>query len=157
MWRKRFGGLNVFPRGAARGALSLSPLIGMLMTSGCAMNENEPVRPLKPLELAMSTYDGNIVERRTGTLAYENDCLLFRDDNGGPLVMPIWPAGSAFDGFSLKYHEPGRVDQAVLIARHFVMGGRLLTWQSFHGTTFEPFQSQCHATPFVVSEVRPAD
>ena len=144
-----------------RPARGMGPIAGAIVAcaalQGCAANGPEPVRPLKPLELAKSAYDGNVVEQLTGALAFEHDCLLFRSDDGGPLLTPIWPDGSSFDGTSVKYHEPARQDQPLLIAQHFVMGGRRTAWNQFPTPALLPFQNQCRAEPFLVSAVRPAD
>jgi len=136
---------------------ALTAILACAALQGCATNQREPVRPLRPLELAKSAYDGNVVEQLTGALAFEHDCLLFRSDIGGPLLTPIWPEGSSFDGTSVKYHEPARQEQPLLIAEHFVMGGRRVTWQQLSAPSYRPFQHQCQAEPFLVSAVRPAD
>jgi hypothetical protein len=138
-------------------SLFLSGLACALLLAGCATNENEPIRPLRPLELALSAYDGNISERLTGSLAYEDSCLMFRNDEAGPMLTPIWPKGTTFDGTALIYHEPGRADQSLLVTQQFRMGGRRVAWQQLSAQVYQPFQSQCRGEPFLVSEVRPAD
>lgn len=131
--------------------------IGLAALTGCMANRPEPIRPVRALDIPRSAYDGNVVEQLTGTLAYEHECLMFRDDNGGPLLTPVWPEGSSFDGTSVKYHEPGRVEEPILIAQHFVMGGRRVAWRQLASPAYAPFQNQCRGAPFLVSAIRPAD
>lgn len=158
MGRQRWNRSNGSASPSRFGSLAFPGCVyAALLLAGCETPQNEPVRPLHPLELAMSTYDGNISEQLTGTLAYEDDCLLFRNDEAGPMLTPIWPNGTTFDGTALIYHEPGRVDQSLVVAQHFRMGGRRVTWQQLSAPVYQPFQNQCRGQPFLVSEVRPAD
>lgn len=134
----------------------LAPLV-FLALPGCASGGNHPIRPLRPLELATAPYSAVSSSRLTGSLMYEGGCLLFRDDQGRPALLPVWPTGSIFDGTSVIFHEPGHAEQPILIAQHFVMEGRKASWSELPTESFAPFQHQCAAQPFMVSEVSPAD
>jgi hypothetical protein len=88
---------------------------------------------------------------------YEGGCLLFRNDEGGPPLMPVWPTGSVFNGTSVIFHQPGKSDQPVLVSEEFVMEGQSLSWSALSAATYSPFQQQCAAAPFMVARVRPAN
>jgi hypothetical protein len=115
------------------------------------------VRPLHPLELATSQYSEAVTSARTGSLMYEGGCLLFREDDGGKVVLPVWPDGSIFNGTSVIFHEPAKADQPVVLGQEFVMEGQEARWDMLPAANYASFRHQCAAQPFFVSRVRPAD
>ena len=127
------------------------------LLAGCTTVGHRGIRPLRPLELATAPYSDTVTEALTGSLMYEGGCLLFRDDASKGLLLPLWPPGSIFNGTSVIFHSPARADQPILIAQHFVMAGERQPWVALAPATYAPFQHQCVAQPFLVSEVRPAD
>jgi hypothetical protein len=143
--------------GTKRGAMRKTGLALICLLAGCVPRWHGGVRPLQPLEVAASSYSDRVIEEHTGSLMYEGGCLLFREDGGANRLHPIWPAGSIFNGTSIIFHSPGRVDQPILIAQHVVLGGERFPWAALSHDYYAPFRHQCGAEPFVVSEVRPAD
>ena len=132
-------------------------LLLLLVLSGC-MNDQPKVRPLRPLEIATAPYQPMATTALTGSLMYEGNCLLFRDEESGALLMPVWPAGSTFNGSSLTYHLPGKADQFIAVAQQELIYGQPLRWGTFGGDVYQPFEQQCGAyEPFFVTNVRPAD
>jgi hypothetical protein len=132
-------------------------LIAALLLEGCVANGHNGIRPLRPLELATSPYEGKIASAHTGSLMYENGCLLFREDESEARFLPVWPTGSIFNGTSVIFHEPGKTDQPVLVAQQFVMEGSALSWAELQGIAYAPFEHQCGSQPFAVAKVRLAD
>lgn len=128
---------------------------GLLALAGCAESGHHGPRPLRPLELATSSYQSAVNSSLTGSLMYEGGCLLFRDQTSGTSLLPIWPDGSIFNGTSVIFHEPGKASQPILIEQQILLQGRILPWSELPG--YLPFQTQCRAEPFLVSKVRPAD
>ena len=132
-------------------------LLLLLVLNGC-MNDQPTVRPLRPLEIATASYQPMATTALTGSLMYEGNCLLFRDEGSGALLMPVWPAGSTFNGSSLTYHLPGKADQFIAVAQQELIYGQPLRWGTFGGDFYQPFELQCGAyEPFFVTNVRPAD
>lgn len=132
-------------------------LLAVLMLSGCLSN-HPAVRPLRPLEIATAPYQPLATTALTGSLMYEGDCLLFRDDHKGTILMPVWPSGSSFNGTALLYHLPGKADQWVAVTQEVMLSGQPIGWPALGGVSSEPLQRQCGAyAPFFVSQVRPAD
>jgi hypothetical protein len=129
-------------------------LIGILL-GGCVSHGG--VRPLRPLEIATAPYHQVATTALTGSLMYEGQCLLFRDEQSGALLMPVWPDGSTFNGTAVLFHQPGKADQRVMVAEEFRMDGQPLQWTTLLGETYEPFQRVCGIQPFFVTRVRPAD
>ena len=82
------------------------------------------VHSLKPLEIATAPYEGIPTEGLTGSLMYEGDCLLFRDEGNHLQLMPVWPDGSTFNGTSVTFHEPGKAEQRIIIGEEFRMEGQ---------------------------------
>ena len=115
------------------------------------------VRPLRPLELATAPYTPVISSSMTGSLGYEGDCLLFRDDETKAMFFPIWPLGSTFNGTSVTFHEPARAEQRVVIGEELVISGASAAWPSLDPVAYAPFHHQCGATPFFVRRVGPAN
>lgn len=130
------------------------PISFLLLLAGCASHGG--IRPLHPLELATAPFQGVAAASLTGSLLYENNCLLFRPQSGGAFLLPVWPTGSIFNGTAVIFHEPGKADQPIMISQQFVMSGQPLGWPQVPGD-YAPFQHQCPGEPFMVSEVRPAD
>lgn len=132
-------------------------LLAMLVLCGC-MSDHPAVRPLRPLEIATAPYQPLATTALTGTLMYEGECLLFRDDHSGAILMPVWPAGSSFNGTALLYHLPGKSDQWVTVSQEVLLSGQPIGWMTLGGVPYQPLQRQCGAyAPFFVSQVRPAD
>lgn len=132
-------------------------LLAILLISGC-MSDHPEVRPLRPLEIATAPYQPLATTALTGTLMYEGECLLFRDDRSGAILMPVWPAGSNFNGTALLYHLPGKSDQPVTVSQEVLLSGQPIQWAALGGLSYQPLQRQCGAyAPFFVSQVRPAD
>ena len=132
-------------------------LLAVLLLSGCF--DNHPaVRPLRPLEIATAPYQPLATKALTGTLMYEGGCLLFRDDRGGTILMPVWPDGSSFNGTALLYHLPGKSDQWLVVSQEVLLSGQPTSWAALGAASYLPLRSQCGAyAPFFVSQVRPAD
>jgi hypothetical protein len=126
-----------------------------LLLGGCV--SSHAIRPLRPLELATAPYLDRIVEAHTGSLMYEDGCLLFRDDTSPRRLLPVWPDGSVFNGTSVIFHQPAKADQRIVIGEEFVMGGQSVDWPALPSTGYIPFRRQCGGQPFFVSGVRPAD
>jgi hypothetical protein len=132
-------------------------LVAILLLSGC-VSDHPAIRPLRPLEIATAAYQPVATTALTGSLMYEGGCLLFRDEGSGALLMPVWPAGSSFNGTALLYHLPGKSDQWVAVSQEVMLYGQPLQWPTLSGVFYQPFQHQCGSyAPFFVSSVRPAD
>jgi hypothetical protein len=127
----------------------------LLGANGCI--ESHGIRPLRPLELATSQYSETTSSALTGTLMYEDGCLFFRDDQSGAVIMPVWPDGSIFNGTSVIFHEPGKLEQPILLEQEMLISGRIVQWNDVPSTFYAAFRSQCGTEPFFVSKVRPAD
>ena len=124
---------------------------------GC-MSDHPRVRPLRPLEIATAPYQEVATTALTGTLMYEGGCLLFRDEQSGAILMPVWPAGSSFNGTALLFHLPGKSDQWVAVAQELLLYGQPLGWPTLGASPYEPVHRQCGAyQPFFATDVRPAD
>ena len=132
-------------------------LLGLALLAACSTYSNGGVRPLRPLELATAPYSETVTAGLTGSLMYEGGCLLFRDEQSTARLLPVWPAGSVFNGTSVIFHRPGKADQPVLIGQEFVMEGQPLMWPALSPAVYSPFRHQCAAQPFLVARVRPAD
>jgi hypothetical protein len=129
-------------------------LAGLMLLSSCAPHGPHP---LTPKDLATAPYQSFATTAFTGSLMYEGGCLLFRDENDSVQLLPVWPAGSSFNGTALTFHRPGKADQVLTIGEEFVMSGRPLAWITLSGATYEPYHRQCPAQPFSVSMIRPAN
>lgn len=133
-------------------------LVALLMLGGCTFNNHPAVRPLRPLEIPTAPYQPMATTALTGSLMYEGGCLLYRDEKSGALLMPVWPAGSSFNGTALSYHLPGKADQWIAVAQELLLYGQPLQWHRLGAKDYEPFQRQCGIyAPFFVTNVRPAD
>jgi hypothetical protein len=115
------------------------------------------VHPLRPLEIATAPYQETITAALTGSLMYEGNCLLFRDEAAKFYVMPVWPIGSSFNGTAVLFHQPGKADQRIMVAEEFLMEGQPISWGTLSAIGYVPFQRQCGVQPFFVSSVRPAN
>jgi hypothetical protein len=133
-------------------------LLATLFLGGCAMNNHPAVRPLRPLEIPTAAYDPSASAALTGTLMYEGGCLIFRDEQTGQLLMPIWPTGSSFNGTALLFHLPGKADQWLAVSQEVLMSGRPQPWTALGEPMYQPVEHQCGAyAPFFATAVRPAD
>ena len=126
-----------------------------LTLGGCLSHPG--VRPLRPLEIATAPYHQVATTALTGSLMYEGDCLLFREEDSGALLLPVWPTGSSFNGTAVLFHQPAKSDQRLLISEQFQMEGQPLQWTTLAADTYAPFQRECGMQPFFVSRVRPAN
>src|SRR3954454_25055207 len=115
------------------------------------------VHPLRPLEIATAPYQPTVTAALAGSLMYEGNCLIFRDEATGIYLMPVWPTGSSFNGTALLFHQPSRTNQRLMVAEEFLMAGQPLQWSALSGATYAPFLHQCGVPPFFVSSVRPAN
>lgn len=115
------------------------------------------VHPLRPLEIATAPYQGIVTAALPGSLMYEGNCLLFRDEATKSYLMPVWPIGSTFNGTAVLFHQPGKADQRIMVAEEFLMEGQPLRWSTLSGETYAPFLHQCGVQPFYVSSARPAN
>src|SRR5690348_12974805 len=132
-------------------------LAAFLVLGGC-FNNHPAVRPLRPLEIATAPYQPLATIALTGSMMYEGGCLLFRDEQSGAILMPVWPAGSSFNGTALLYHLPGKSDQWVAVAQEVLLSGQPLQWSALGSAAYQPIEHQCGAyPPFFVTSVRPAD
>lgn len=133
-------------------------LICMLVAS-CA--PRPLIRPLKPQEIALASYQDMVTAALAGSLMYEGGCLLFRDDATKALLLPIWPYGSSFNGTAVLFHHPGKADQRILVSEEFVMEGQPLEYARLPQISqnyYAPFRTECPGyQPFFVSSARPAD
>ena len=102
-------------------------LLAAVLLSGC-MTNHPAVRPLRPLEIATAPYQPLVTTALTGTLMYEGGCLLFRDDKSGSILMPVWPAGSSFNGTALLYHLRGKSDQWIAVSQEVLLSGQPIAW-----------------------------
>ena len=127
-----------------------------MLLAGCA--PKPLIRPLLPLEIPLAQYQDVVTAALTGSMMYEGQCLLFRDEASKSYLMPIWPAGSSFNGSAVRFHQPGKSDQHVLVAEEFVMEGQPLLEARLSHEYYEPFWRECPgAQPFFVVSVRPAN
>lgn len=127
-------------------------MLGLLQA--CA---SSGVHPLRPQEIATAPYQPLITAALAGSLMYEGDCLLFRDEQTHAYLMPVWPIGSSFNGTAVLFHEPGKADQRIMVAEEFLMEGQPLQWSALGTAFYEPFHRQCGAQPFFVSSAHPAN
>jgi hypothetical protein len=132
-------------------------LLALLVLAGCVSN-HPGVRPLRPLEIATAPYQPLATTNLTGTLMYEGGCLLFRGEESGTLFLPVFPAGSSFNGNALLFHLPGKGDQWLAVAQELLIYGHPIEWQALGSSLYEPMLRQCGAyAPFFVANVRPAN
>jgi hypothetical protein len=124
-----------------------------LLLAGCVNS----VHPLQPLEIATAPYSGIPTAALTGSLMFEGGCLLFRGEENHLQVMPVWPAGSSFNGTSVTFHQPGKAEQRIIVSEEFVMEGQPLHWSRVPNPRASLFASKCGREPFAVLGVRPAN
>lgn len=129
-------------------------LVSALFAGGCASHS---VHPLRPLEIATAPYHGISTEGLTGSLMYEGDCLLFREEGNHLQLMPVWPDGSTFNGTSVTFHEPGKAEQRIIVGEEFRMEGVPLHWADVPNPRASIFSQQCAREPFAVLGVHPAN
>jgi hypothetical protein len=128
----------------------------LLLLPACATSTSG-VHPLRPLEIPTAPYHGFVTAALPGSLMYEGNCLLFRDEATKSYLMPVWPIGSSFNGTAILVHQPGKTDQRIMVAEEFLMEGQPLQWSALGGAAYAPFLNQCGVQPFFVSSVRPAN
>ncbi|WP_028969456.1 hypothetical protein [Sphingomonas sp. URHD0057] len=128
----------------------------LLLLPACATSTTG-VHPLRPLEIPTAPYQAFVTAALPGSLLYEGNCLLFRDEATKSYLMPVWPIGSSFNGTAILVHQPGKTDQRIMIAEEFLMEGQPLQWSALSGAAYAPFLQQCGVQPFFVSSVRPAN
>ena len=130
--------------------------IAVVALGGCLGHPG--IRPLRPLEIATAPYQEVATTALTGTLMYEGGCLLFRDEQSRMILMPVWPAGTSFNGSAVTYHLPGKASQLIAIAQEVVLSGQPIAWGTLGTPPYQPLEHQCGAyPPFFVSFARPAD
>ena len=100
-------------------------------------------------------YQWNSTTAATGSLLYEGGCLLFHDEDGNRLFLPVWPSGSSFNGEAVTMHTPGKIDQPVQVAQEILVSGQPLAPPL--PVNLAPFEHQCGAPPMAVVAVKPAD
>ena len=127
----------------------------ILTLTGCVGEHR--LHPLRPLEIATVPYYGIATAGFTGSLMYEGDCLLFRDEANHLQLMPVWPDRSTFNGTSVTFHEPGKSEQRIIIGEEFRMEGRPLQWTNVKNPRAGIFAQQCAREPFAVLSVHPAN
>ncbi len=129
--------------------------VSILLVGACVSERS--VHPLRPLEIVTSPYHGISTEGLTGSLMYEGDCLLFREEGNHLQLMPVWPDGSTFNGTSVKFHEPGKAEQRIIVGEEFRMEGLPLHWVDVPNPRAGIFAQQCARDPFAVLGVHPAN
>jgi hypothetical protein len=130
-------------------------LIAFLVLTACV--SSTAIRPLRPHEIAIGPYYERPTQSFVGSLMYEGGCLMFGGENGGPRLLPIWPAGSKFEETLVTFHRPGKDDQRVTIGEEIRLDGVPSDWSKIGSSQFQSFQRQCDAEPFFVSGLAPAN
>jgi len=130
-------------------------MAALALLAGCVTTPG--IRPLKPLEIPTAPYQEVVTSSLLGSLSYEGGCLLFHDEKAHDWLLPVWPIGTTFNGSALIFHLPGKPEQRLVVTEEFVMAGRQLPWTTLGETSYQPFEQQCRAQPFLVSTIRPAD
>jgi hypothetical protein len=141
-------------RSAEECTLRKAAVLALLALASCS-TVRPAFRPLRPLAIATMPYQWTATTAMTGTLLYEGGCLLFHDEAGGALYVPVWPYGTVFNGEAVVMHVPGKVDEPVQIAQELVLYGRPLAPPL--APSIAPFERQCDEPPVGVVGVRPAD
>jgi hypothetical protein len=130
-------------------------MVALALLAGCVTNSG--IRPLRPLEIPTAPYQELVTSSLVGSLSYEGGCLLFHDERTHGWLLPVWPIGTTFNGSALIFDRPAKPEQRLIVAEEFVMGGQQLPWSTLGATTYQRFEQQCRAQPFLVSSIRPAD
>src|SRR3569623_1142090 len=97
-----------------------------ILALGACATTPPAFRPLRPLAIATMPYQWTSTTTATGTLLYEGGCLLFHDEDGGRLFLPVWPSGSSCNVEAVTMHTPGKIDQPVQIAEEITVSGQPL-------------------------------
>jgi hypothetical protein len=134
--------------------MRVAPVILFALLPGCATTAE---RPLRPLEIASAPFVDSTTASATGSLMYEADCLLFRDESAKRVYLPVWPSGSTFNGTSVTVHEPAKADQRIVLGEQFRMDGRPVEWTQMTADYYDRFHRACGGTPFFVTAVKPAN
>jgi len=126
----------------------LAPALAACATHG--------VHPLRPLDLPTAPYvEGAAVETLSGSLTYDDGCVMFRAQ-GGERLLTIWPRSSVFNGTSLMFHRPGKTEHPLLVNEEIEIRGERLP-AAYAQANFAPYLRRCGGVPFFVAQVRPAD
>ena len=131
-------------------------IAALALLAGCVSNHTG-IRPLRPLEIPTAPYQEVVTSSLLGSLSYEGGCLLFHDERSHSWLLPVWPTGTTFNGSALILDLPGKPEQRLVVAEEFVMGGQQLPWTTLGETSYQSFERQCRAQPFLVNSIRPAD
>ena len=129
-------------------------LVGALLLPACASDQ---IRPLRPNELATAPYHESGTQMFVGSLMYEGNCLLFEDEDKTMRVLPVWPHGSSFEESLITFHQPGRLEQRVMVGQEIQLKGEKSDWATLADTHLAPFEHQCASEPFFVSGMTPAN
>jgi hypothetical protein len=135
----------------------MRPVALALPLTLAACVSNGGVQPLKPLEIATAPYSGVPTTALTGSLMYEGDCLLFRNDKDNAQVMPVWPDGSSFNGTAVTFHEPGKAEQRIIVSEEVMLEGHPAEWRELPGSRLPLYEKRCRREPFAVLKVHPAN
>ena len=121
--------------------------------TGCA---GHGVHPLRPLDLPTAPFvEGTAVETLSGSLTFDEGCLIFRA-RGGERLLTIWPRSSVFNGTSLMFRRPGKTEHPLLVNEEVEISGMRVPLSYFHAY-FPQYETRCGGVPFFVAKVRPAD
>jgi hypothetical protein len=131
----------------------------LMLALGCesCATRGPTVRPLRPLEIPTAPYVEGGQDSVTGSLVYEGNCLLLRDEDGGRLLQPVWPIGTTFNGTSVLFHRPGKAETRIVIPEQTFFTGTLTDWASVSMAAARPFEVTCGAPPILVSTITPAN
>lgn len=130
-------------------------LAAVLVLNGCASSQG--IRPLLPYEIPTLAYRAGDATEQLGSLTYESGCLLFRPDDGGALLLPIWPDATRLEETMLTFHEPGKSDERLVTGQEVVLDLIPLDWASLDPERFARFHRQCDYQAVFVTGVAPAN
>jgi hypothetical protein len=129
-------------------------LLASLLLQACASSQ---IRPLRPNELPTGPYHESGSQTFVGTLMYEGNCLLFEDEDKSMRVLPVWPHGSTFEESLITFHQPGKLEQRVMVGQEIELKGEKSDWAAVADSHLAPFEHQCGSEPFFVSGMTPAN
>lgn len=130
-------------------------LAAALVLGGCVSQGG--IRPLLPYEIATLPYRTGNTTEQLGSLTYESGCLLFRPDDGGARLLPVWPEATTLEETMLTFHEPGKADERIVTGQEVVLDLIPLDWESLDPVRFARFRQQCDYQPVFVTDVAPAN
>ncbi len=134
--------------------MRLIAFAGLFVLASCA---TDGIRPLRPYEIATSTYRDGDAQSYVGSLMYEDGCLLFRSEDGQTRLLPVWPTGSRFEESLLTFHQPAKAEQRLVTGEEVKIDGLPGHWSDLDQRRFAPFRHQCGSEPFFVTGVTPAN